>query len=378
MAGTLLILMYITSELSFENFHKNRKHIYRVGVEFGNEGSKMRFAGATPAPGPALVENFPEVDNAVRLVRDEHTKLKYNNKAFLEQNLFFADPSVFEVFSFTMLEGSKDTALNEPFSMVITKEFAQKLFGEERPLGKTLVYNSEFPAKVTGIMKNIPANTHLKCDYLMSFSSLESLGRIPEMPWNVFGDTYTYLLIKDNINIENLTPKIHGLLENNTSADFANMITFDLLKLTDIHMKSKTIVELGPRGNLTYVYVFSSVAVLLLLIACFNFMNLSTARSLKRKKEVGMRKVLGANISRIVLLLSQDFTKSVLFANLFAWPLAYYAASQWLKNYAYRISISPCIFLTAGAVVLTIALLTVSFQAIKAALANPVDTLKYE
>ncbi|MCJ7579153.1 MAG: ABC transporter permease [Candidatus Aminicenantes bacterium] len=300
MAGTLLILMYITSELSFENFHKNRKHIYRVSVEFANEGSKMLFAGAMPALGPALVENFPEVDNAVRFVQDDHTKLEYDNKTFIEQNLFFADPSVFKVFSFTILEGNPETALHEPYSLVITEEFAQKLFGEEQALGKTLLYNSEFPVKVTGIIKDIPANTHLRCDYLMSFSSLESLGRIPDMPWNVFGDTYTYLLLKDQTNSENFIPKIHGLLEQNTSENFANTITFDLLKLTDIHMKSKAIVELGPRGNLTYVYVFSSVAGLLLLIACFNFMNLSTARSLKRKKEVGMRKVLGAKRSQLI------------------------------------------------------------------------------
>ncbi len=300
MAGTLLILMYITSELSFENFHKNRKHIYRVYVEFGDEGNKMTFAGAMQALGPALVENFPEVDNAVRFEQDDHSKFEYNNKTFLEKNLFFADPAVFEIFSFTMLEGSPQTALNEPFSIVITEESAQKLFGEESPLGKMLLYNSEFPVKVTGIMKNLPSNTHLKCDYLLSFSSLESLGRIHDRPWNVFGDTYTYLLLKDNTKIENFVPKIHGLLKKNTSEDFANMISFNLLKLTDIHMKSKAIVELGPRGNMTYVYVFSSVAVLILLIACFNFMNLSTARSLKRKKEVGMRKVLGASRSQLV------------------------------------------------------------------------------
>jgi len=195
MAGTLMILMYITSELSFENFHKNRKNIYRVGVEFGEEGSKMRFAGAMPALGPALVENFPEVDNTVRFVQDEHTKFEYNSRVFLEQNVFFADSTVFDVFSFKMLEGNPETALNEPYSLVMTEEFAKKLFGDESPLGKTLQYNSDFPVQVTGILKNIPSNTHLKCDYLMSFSSLEPLGRIPETPWNVFG---VYLHVSSN------------------------------------------------------------------------------------------------------------------------------------------------------------------------------------
>lgn len=300
MTGALMILMYIANELSYENFHKNRNQIFRVSVEFGDKNNRMRFAGAMPALGPASVEEFPEVENAVRFERDEHTLLEYNEKKFHEQNLFFADPSVFEVFSFTILKGSQETALNDPFSLVITEGKAKKLFGREDPLGKMIIYNSKHPVKITGVMKNIPANTHLKCDFLMSFSSLKSLGRVPDRPWNVFGDTYTYLLVKENASIEDLKLKIHALLEKNTSKDFTEMITFDLLSLTDIHMKSKAIVDLAPRGNMTYVYVFFSVAVLVLLIACFNFMNLSTARSLRRMKEVGMRKVLGAKRLQII------------------------------------------------------------------------------
>lgn len=300
MTGTLMILMYIANELSYENFHENRDQIFRVSVEFGDKNNRMRFAGAMPALGPALVEEFPEVENAVRFERDEHTLLEYNEKKFHDQNLFFADPSIYKVFSFTILKGSQETALDDPFSMVITEEKAQKLFGREDPLGKMIIYNSKHPVKITGVMKNIPANTHLKCDFLMSFSSLKSLGRVPERPWNVFGDTYTYLLVKENASVDDLKLKIHGLLERNTNKSFTELITFDLLSLTDIHMKSKAIVDLAPRGNMTYVYAFSSVAVFVLLIACFNFMNLSTARSLRRMKEVGMRKVLGAKRLQII------------------------------------------------------------------------------
>jgi putative ABC transport system permease protein len=300
MAGTLMMLMYVANELSYENFHKNRNQIFRVSVDYGDKNSKMQFAGAMPALGPTLKEEFPEVENSVRFERDEHTLLEYNGNKFHEQNLFFVDPSVFDVFSFTILRGNQEAVLDAPFSMVITEEKAQKLFGGDDPVGKKVVYNSRHPVKITGIMKNIPANTHLKCDFLMSFSTLESLGRIPERPWNVFGDTYTYLLVKKDAPVEELKVKIHGLLERNTDKRLAISITFDLLKLTDIYMKSKAIVDLSPKGNMTYVYVFSSVAVLVLLIACFNFMNLSTARSLRRMKEVGMRKVMGAKRLQII------------------------------------------------------------------------------
>jgi len=299
-AGTLMILMYVANELSYENFHQKHKQIYRVSVEFGEKGKTMKFAGAMPALGPALVEEVPDVLNAVRFCRDEHAHLKYDQKEFSESNVFFAGPSVFDVFTFPFLEGNKETALQDPFSAVLTKETAKKYFGEQNPLGQSIIYNDQYPLKITGIIEDIPANTHLKCDFLVSFNSLEPLGKIPERPWNVFGDTYTYLLIKKGVSLQNLLQKTHDLLQRNTSQRFASMIQFGLLNLSDIHMKSDAIVDLAPRGNMTYVTVFTFIAVLLLLIACFNFMNLSTARSLKRTKEVGMRKVLGAKRVQLV------------------------------------------------------------------------------
>jgi putative ABC transport system permease protein len=300
MAGTLMILMYVANELSYENFHQNRKQIYRVSVEFGEKGKTMKFAGAMPELGPALTAEVPDVLNAVRFCRDEHAVLKYDQRKFSESNVFFADPSVFDMFTFPFLEGNKEKALQDPFSAVLTKKTAKKYFGEQNPLGQSIIYNDQYPLKITGIIKDIPANTHLTCDFLVSFSSLEPLGKMPERPWFVFGDTYTYLLIEKGASLQNLLQKIRELLQRNTSQRFASMIQFGLLNLSDIHMKSDAIVDLAPRGNMTYVTVFTFVAVLLLLIACFNFMNLSTARSLKRTKEVGMRKVLGAKRTQLI------------------------------------------------------------------------------
>ena len=335
MAGTLMILMYVANEMSYENFHKNRNQIYRVSVEFGEKGNTMRFAGAMPALGPALLEEMPEVLNAVRFEQDQHTVLEYGEKKFLEQNLLFADPSVFDVFSFSLVRGSRETALNDPFSMVVTEEMAEKLFGEEDPIGKSILYNAKHPIQITGVIKNIPANTHLRFDFLVSYSSLNPLGRVPENPWLVFGDTYTYLMLKENTSLNELILKMQGLLEKNTGENFVSVINFGLMKLADIHMKSEAIVDLAPRGNMTYVYVFSSVAFLILLIACFNFINLSTAQSIKRMKEVGMRKTLGARRSQIInqfLIESLVMTFFAVFLALALFELFYPALNSFLEN----------------------------------------------
>ncbi len=381
MAGTLMILMYVTNELSYENFHKNRKRIYRVSVEFGEKDNTMRFAAAMPALGPALVEEVPEVINAVRFERDVHALLEYGERKFNEQNFFFADPSVFEVFSFSMIKGSEQTALDDPLSTVITERAAQKYFGDEEPVGKSMMYNQKYPLNITGVIKDIPANTHLMCDFLVSYSSLETLGKTPEKPWNIFGDTYTYLLLKEKgVSQSNLEHQIHDLLKKNTSESFAEMIQFDLMSLSDIHLKSKAIVDLAPRGNLTYVYVFSSVALLVLLIACFNFMNLSTARSLKRIKEVGMRKVLGASRSQLVKQFLGESLVITLFGVVLAFVLFeifYPLLNDFLEN---SLSLSQqnfkYVFLLIPVVVLVVGLLAGSYPAFYLSKYLPLHAMK--
>jgi putative ABC transport system permease protein len=298
-AGSLLMFVYVINELSYENFHQNKDQICRVAIQFGQSESSMKLAGVMPALGPALVEELPEVLNAVRFIRDTKATIEYGEKEFREQRFFFADPSVFDVFTFPLLGGEPKEVLKDPFHIVISEAMAYKYFGSEQAVGKLLRYKDQYEFQVSGIMKNIPANTHLKCDFIASYSSLETIAKV-EQPWNQFGQDYTYLLLQDDFSSSNLKEKIMFILQKNTNEQFASMFLFYIQPLDDIYLTSKMMGELDRTGNVTYVYLFSSLAILVLLIACLNFMNLSTARSFHRVKEIGLRKVLGAKRLQLV------------------------------------------------------------------------------
>ena len=300
MTVCLLMLMYVVNEMSYENFQENKKNIYRIAVEWGTAESKMKFAGSMPALAPAMTNDLSEIERAVRLRRDENAILTdRNDRSLSEQNLFFADPGVFEIFSFDLVTGEKHTALNRPMSIVISESMAQKYFADTNPLEKILIYNDQ-PLEITGIMKDIPANTHLKCDFLVSYSTLETLGKISDTPWNSWGDDFTYALVNKNITIKDLSKKLDQLLLNNTNQWFADRMTFIIQPLTDIHWDTTLRGDIGAKGNLTYVYLFLSAAVFVLFIACFNYVNLSSSKFFDRMKEIGVRKVMGA--SRLQLL----------------------------------------------------------------------------
>jgi len=292
MASVLLILVYIIGELSYENYHAQRDRICRVAVDFGDTGSKMGFAGAMPALGPAAAQ-IPEVENAVRWRRDYRARLECGGQSFVEQNVFFVDSTVFDIFSFRLISGTRD-ALKEPLAAVISKSMAQKYFDSEDPLGQTLVYDGEYNLKITGVMEDVPANTHLKCDFLVSYASLEPMGQAQEGVWNSSGKDFTYLLLRENTAPKLLLKKLDELLVASADENTVRLITFKLQPLTSIHFNNDCFVDWGRKGNITYVYVFSTVAFLILLIAGFNFVNLSTARFQYRRREVGIKKVLGA------------------------------------------------------------------------------------
>ncbi len=300
MACTLMILVYVANELSFENFHALRKRIYRVETDFGTGTGQIRFAGAMEALGPAMKASIPEVEDAVRLQWDSEARIRIGDQTFQEKNFFFADPSLFHIFSFSLTKGNLSSVLREPFSAVISETVAEKYFGQEDPVGKVFDYHDNHTIQVQGVMRDVPMNTHLRCDILVSYTSLESVSRASANPWMRVGEVFTYLLLKEQTPSAGLIDKMNELLAENSNPFFAKLITFHLRPISDIYMNADAIVDLGPKGNRNYVVVFSIVACFVLVIACFNFMNLATAHSMRRMKEVGMRKALGAKRFQLI------------------------------------------------------------------------------
>ena len=280
----LLIMMYIVNELSYESFQKNKNDIYRIALEWGTESNKMIFAGCMPALALAIDSQIPEVESTARIRIDYKAVFRNReNQEINEENLFFADKDVFRIFSFNMIAGDTKNALVDPFSIVISKKIVKKYFGVADPLGKTLTYN-DTPLKVTGIIDDVPENTHFNCDFLVSYSTLKAMGNSTDQPWNSWGDDLTYILMKKNTSVSSIIPKLNQLLSKNAGEWLSSRMKFDIQPLNNIHWETTTRGDIGPKGNKTYIYIFMSAAIFVLLIACFNFLNLSISQYMGRIK----------------------------------------------------------------------------------------------
>jgi putative ABC transport system permease protein len=331
MTVCLLIVMFVLHEFSYENFHKNKDQIYRICLEWGSEESKMIFAGSQPAIAPVFESQIPEVLKAVRVHKDYDAVIfDINNQPVKEKHLFFADPTIFEIFSFELLEGDKSSVLNEPFSAVISQTIAKKYFGNENPLGKTLLYQENL-LKITGILEDVQVNTHLKCEILVAYSTRIALDQYPDNPWNHWGNDLTYILVPEDTDLSGLAQKMNDLVVKNAGKWFSTQMNLYLQSLNQIHWESEIRGDLGPKGDINYVYIFMSAALLILIIACFNFMNLSTSRNFRRMKEIGIRKVIGAKRNQLV---KQFLTESFLI--IFISIISSIALFEFVSPYLYR------------------------------------------
>src|SRR5260221_1427117 len=312
LACCILMFLFIQHELSYDKFNVNAKNIYRITSLFAEEKDKKELA-VTPAPwAPMMKKDYPEIKEFVRLLKSEKAIVgRPDEQHFYEKDILFVDSTFFNIFSVDLKRGEVKKALERPNSIILTEEAAQKYFGDADPIGKTLEINSfgrTINAEETAIAKNVPDASHFKFSSLIS---LQTLGDLSNM-WS-FHMFQSYVLLNNKVLAKDVEKKFSGFtnkyIVNNPQADGKQDIF--LQPLPDIHLHSAMIGEIGVNSDIVYVYVFAGVAIFILLIACFNFTNLSTARSLSRAKEVGLKKVVGASK---VQLLKQFLGETAFFA----------------------------------------------------------------
>jgi len=301
LACVILIALFVRYETSYDKHWSKADQIYRIVRTFkaGNGSPDLYLATNAPQTGPLIKADFPELEQVIR-IWGYRLLVGRDDVSFYETGIKFTDPEVFEVFDIPLLQGDPATALSEPFSIVLDQASARKYFGEEDPMGKSLLLENQMPLKVTGIMQDLPNNTHLRLDMLASLSSMAVAfgdGFLENWGSNNF---HTYVLTPQGYDIADLETQIPDFLVRHIDEDANDWTAFPIQKLTDIHLTSNRDNEQQANGSITTVYTFSAIAFFILLIACFNFMNLSTARSAQRAREVGMRKVMGADREQLI------------------------------------------------------------------------------
>lgn len=300
LASTILILLWVQNELSYDKFHKNAVQIYRITCDFGDSKSAANSAGM-PA---GLKAEMPVVKNTVRLYPGfPSTLFETGNKKFEEKRVFYADPSFMDVFSFPLVKGNRATALKQVDGVLITQEMATKYFGNADPIGKIIRKDNKENVVVTGVLANIPANSDLQFDFVLPMASLaRTHDDLKNNIWDNF-NFYDYVQLDKGFdpsaaNLLGLEKQIDQIFQQHSPGTKA---LFQLQPLTKIHLAPERLGDLPGHGNAQYVNVFFIIAILILVVACINFMNLATARSARRAKEIGLRKVAGAVRGQLIL-----------------------------------------------------------------------------
>jgi putative ABC transport system permease protein len=320
-AVSFIIILFVKDELSYDRFNVKADRIVRIVFNANINGGKISEASVMPPVANALKNDYPEVESATRLRNVGASKVTYKEKSFKDDQLAFVDPNFFDVFTMPLIKGDVKTALQQPHTLVLTKETAHKYFGDEEAVGKTLSFDNNTTKlyTVTGVMENVPVNSHF---HFAMFSSMTGFDEAKSDSW-MESNFFTYALLKEGYDYRKLEKKLPDMVEKYMGPQIlqsmgmslsqfrtkGNSLGFALQPLTSIHLHSQTSSEFEPGGDIKYVYIFGAIAGFMLLIACINFINLSTAGASKRAKEVGVRKVLGSERSDLI---KQFLTESVL------------------------------------------------------------------
>lgn len=308
----ILIILYVQYELSYDTYHQNADQIYRIiRKQPGHEYMGKDLFAVTPDPlKNALINDIPEIKNATKCNRRFHI-LKYDSKLFEEGGFLYADTDFLEIFTFPVIAGNPAEALKDPFTLFMTEDMAVKYFGNEDPVGKTILADNQYLFTVCGILKNIPQNSHFHFDFLTGFETYYSISgsRDAANRWDSHSHT-TYIQLFDNASAEDIEDKLNDLTSRHLSSySFFKDSRFIAEPLKDIHLRSDSNFSIASNGDIRYIYLISAVGILILLIACFNYMNMANARSYNRGRETGILKASGASKGEVII---QLVTESVL------------------------------------------------------------------
>ena len=380
MACCILILLWVQDELSYDRFHENLDSIYRIVCENQDQNDTNLFA-VTPAPiAAAFKKDFPEIEKATMCGHRGGFTVKCGSESFRESRYYFVNTDFFDIFSFPLLQGDPQTIFSNPYSVILSEDMVEKYFKNQEPIGKTLTIDGQFDVIVTGVIQNSPRNSSLRMHFLSPFEILlkEYFEPSAGENWDRFSHS-TFVKLSENSSLQTINEKIYHYKKERIDSE--SSITFFLQPFAHIHLRSGHISDgFDGKGNIQYVYLFSALALLILLIACINFINLMTARSSGRAKEVGIRKVAGAYKSDII---RQFFGETVLlsvFAFIIAVVLVNLALPEFnhlaRKELSLNLTGNLTILAGLGGIVLLTGILSGSYPAMYISSFQPVRILK--
>ncbi|MEL7002769.1 MAG: ABC transporter permease, partial [Bacteroidota bacterium] len=390
-AACLLISVYVIDELNYDHFHEKGAQMYRINLHGKLAGQDIKTTNSCPPLAQALVDELPEVSEAIRVSNFGDWVFRYNELSFVEEDVFVSDSNFFSFFGFPLVKGNPETALKKPNSVVLTETLAKKYFGDGTALGQTLILgNGKDNYEVTGVMKDVPGNSHLKFQALLSTSTFNQF----RQPIWLNNNLWTYYILNDGGNSEEVDRKLEEITDRNVAPTLIQFMGKSLedfkaeggiykyysMPMFDIHLRSQLQDEAEAPGDISYVYILSAIGIFILLIACINFMNLSTAQSAGRAKEVGLRKTLGSLRS---YLIGQFLTESFIYslaAAILAFALVYFLMPSFNQMSGKTMSLDmlfqPLILLLFSGIIVFVGLMAGSYPAFYLTSFKITETLK--
>ena len=377
--SALFLIIYVANEVSYDRYHEKADRIYRVSSKITEPDDQFTWVVAQIPFGPQVVHDYPEVQSFVRFIGMPRALYKYEDKEFNEGNFFYVDSTLFDIFTYKVIKGEVKSAMLEPKKIILTEKIANKYFGKTDPIGKTLTSGSD-TYEVTGVIQDVPTNSHFR------FDAVASRNNVPKQlgTWGNFG-VATYLLFPENFDVKAFETKMQEMYGTYMKPIFGPMnikVAYILEPITRIHLYSTKSGEPEPTGSITYVYIFGIVAIFLVLIAAMNYMNLATARSTRRAREVGLRKVVGSKRGPLVLqFLSESmvFTLiSLLLSIIFIVILLPKFNLLAGKSFDLHVIYSPVVLLSLLGVIVIVGICGGSYPAFFLSRFSPVTVLKGE